>query len=85
MPLHVLDIVELGSERIRDVYDDDFPICFTFVEEGHYPEDFDLLDLTYVSDLFADLADVKGIVVALGFGLSVLLRGVFPGLYPVTQ
>ena len=85
MPLHILDIVELGSKRIGDVYNDDFPICFTFIEEGHYTKDFDLFDLTYISDLFTDLADVKRIVVAFGFGLSVLLRGILPGLYPVTR
>jgi hypothetical protein len=39
-----------------------------------------LLDLTWVSDQLADLADVQWVVVALGLGLWVDDVGVFPCL-----
>jgi len=78
--LDILDIIQLGSKRVGNVYDDDLPVCFTLVEEGHDTENFDLFNLTGVTDLFADLANIKGIVVTLGLGFGVSVIGVFPGL-----
>ena len=78
--LNVLDVVQLRRERVVDVDDHDLPVCLFFVEEGHHAEDFDLLDLACIADELADLADVEGVVVALGFGLGVDDVGVFPGL-----
>lgn len=80
MPLHIFYIVEFRSERIGHVHDENFPIRFAFIEESHDTEYFDLFDLTYVADLFADLADVERVVVAFGFGLDVRLGGIFPCL-----
>jgi hypothetical protein len=79
--LNVLDIVQFGCERVLDVDDDDLPVRLALVEECHDPEDLDLLDLSDVADLLANLADVQRIVVTPGFGLSVLLSGIFPCLY----
>lgn len=39
-----------------------------------------MLNLPYVTHLFADLADVQRIIVAVGIGLTVLVRRVFPSL-----
>jgi hypothetical protein len=39
-----------------------------------------LLDLPYITHLFADLADVQRIVVAVGLGLGVLVSGILPSL-----
>jgi hypothetical protein len=83
MPLHVLDIIEPGSKGILDVDDDDFPVRLAFVEKSHDTQDLDLLDLTNISDLLADFTDIEGIAVALSFGLSVRLGGVFPGLWAI--
>jgi len=80
VPLDILDIVQLGGQGVLDIDDDDLPIGLSFVKESHDAEDLDLLDLTNVSDLLADLADIEGIVVTLGFGLGVHLRRVFPSL-----
>lgn len=80
MTLDVLDIVQLGSKRVGDIYDDDLPVGFTLIEKSHDAENFDLFDLTGVTDLFADLADIKGIVVALGLGFRMRVVGVLPGL-----
>jgi len=80
MPLHIFNIVEFRSKWIGHVHDDDFPIRFAFIEESHDTEYFDLFDLTYVADLFADLADVERVVVAFGFSLDMRLGGVFPCL-----
>lgn len=81
MTLDIFNVVELGSERILDIDDDDFPIGLAFIEQRHDAENLDLLNLTYVADLFADFADIEGVVVALGLGLGVGLRGIFPGLF----
>lgn len=39
-----------------------------------------MLDLTSVANKFANLADIKRIVVTFSFGLGVYDIGVFPGL-----
>lgn len=80
MALNVLDIVELGSQRIVHVNDYDLPVGLLLVEKSHNTENLDLLDLASVSDELTDLADVKRIIVALGLGLRVNDIGVFPGL-----
>jgi hypothetical protein len=78
--LDVLDVVQLGCERVLYVDDDDFPVGLTLVEEGHDAKDFDLLDLPDVTHLFADLAYVQWVVVTPGLGLCVLLIGILPSL-----
>lgn len=78
--LDVLDVVQLGSERVGNVDDDDFPVGLTLVEESHDTKNLDLFNLASVTDLFADLADIEGIVVTLGLGLRVRVVRVFPGL-----
>ena len=78
--LDVLNVVQLGCERVLNVDDEDFPVGLALVEEGHDAKDFDLLDLPDVTHLFADLAYVQWIVVAPGLGLCVLLSGILPSL-----
>jgi hypothetical protein len=80
MPLHIFNIIEFGSKRVLDIHHDDLPIGLAFIQKGHDAEDLDLLDLADIPDLFTDLADVQGIVIALCLGLGVRLGGVFPGL-----
>ena len=80
MTLDILDIVQLGSERVVNVDDDDLPVGLTLIKEGHDTENLDLLDLTGVTDLFADLANIEGIIVTLGLGFGVRVVGVLPGL-----
>ena len=80
MALDVLDVVQFGCEWVLDVDDDNLPVRLALVEEGHDPEDLDLLDLSDVADLLANFADIQRIVVAPGLGLSMLLSGIFPRL-----
>lgn len=80
MSLNILNVVELGSQRIVDVNDNDLPVSLLLVEKGHDTENLDLLHLTSVADELADLADIERIVVALGLGLGVDGVGVLPGL-----
>jgi hypothetical protein len=80
MTLDILNVVQLGRERVLDVDDKDLPVGLTFIEKGHDAEDFDLLNLPYITHLFANLADIQRIVVAVGLGLAVLLRRIFPSL-----
>lgn len=80
VPLDVLDVVELGGERVVDVNDNDFPVGFTFVEQGHDAEDLDLLDLTGETNGFTNLAHVQRVVVTVGFRFRVSGRRVFPSL-----
>lgn len=78
--LDVLDVVELGSQGVLNIDDDDLPVGLLLVEQGHDTEDLDLDDLSGLGDQLTDLADVEGVVVALGLGLGVYDIGVFPGL-----
>ena len=80
MTLDVLDVVQLGSERVGDVDDDDLPVGLALIKEGHDTENLDLFDLTGIPDLLADLANIERIVVALGLGFRVGVVGVLPGL-----
>jgi hypothetical protein len=82
MPLHILDVVQFGSKGIIDINDDDLPVGLFLIEQSHDAEDLDLLDLTAVADELADLAHVKGIVVAFCFSFGVDDVGVFPCLHP---
>ena len=80
MPLDILNVVQLASKRVQDIDDDDFPIGLALVQKRHDTENLDLLDLADVSNLFANLADIKWIVVAPRLGLWVSLGGIFPCL-----
>ncbi len=80
MTLDILNIVQLGRERVLDVNDEDLPVGLAFIEKCHDAEDFDLLNLPYITHLFANLADIQRIVVTVGLGLAVLLSRVLPSL-----
>lgn len=80
MALDVLNVVELGSNGVVHVNDNDLPVSLLLVEQSHDAENLDLLDLSGVSDKLADLANVERVIVTLGFGLRVGDVGVFPGL-----
>jgi len=80
MSFNVLNVVQLGGQRVGDINDDDFPVSLAFIEKSHDAEDFDLLNLADIADLFTDLADIERIVVSLCLGFGMKLRRVFPGL-----
>src|SRR2546423_13323510 len=84
MPLHVFDVVELWSQRVMDVDDNDLPVRLFFVQQGHDTKDFDLLDLASVADELADLADVEWVVVAFCFCFGMNYIGVLPCLWERT-
>ena len=80
MSLNILDVIQLGRQRVIDIDDDNFPIGLFFVEKSHDAEDFDLLDLTSVADELANFADVERVVISLCLGFRVNDVGIFPGL-----
>ena len=80
MTLNILNVVQLGSEGVGNVDDEDLPVSLSLVEEGHNAENLDLLDLTDETDLFTDLTNVEGIVVTLGLGFRMRVVRVLPGL-----
>ena len=80
MTLDILNIIQLGRERVLDVNDEDLPVGLALIEKSHDAEDFNLLNLPYVTHLFADLADIQRIVVAIGLGLAMLLSRILPSL-----
>ena len=80
MSLDIFDVIQLGCERILNIDDYDLPVCFPFIEKSHDTEDFDLLDLPDVTDLFTDFTNIKRIVITNCLCLSMGLRGIFPGL-----
>ena len=58
MTLDILNIVQLGRERVLDVNDEDLPVGLAFIDERHDSKDLNLLNLASVAKLLADLADV---------------------------
>jgi hypothetical protein len=78
--LNILNVVQLGGERVVDINDNDLPVSLLLVEESHDTEDLDLLDLANVTDELTDLTDIERVVVTLGLGLGVNGVGVLPGL-----
>ena len=56
--LDILNVVELRSQRIFNVNNNDLPVGLFLVEESHHTEDLDLLDLTSVADELTNLADI---------------------------
>lgn len=81
--LNILNVVELGSQRVVDVDDNDLPVGLLLVNQGHDTQNLDLLDLAGVANQLADLANIQRVVVALGLGFRVDDVGVFPGLWHV--
>lgn len=81
MALNILDVVQLGRERVLHIHDEDFPVGLALVKQGHNAEHLDLFHLADIADLFANFTDVKWVIVALSLGLCMCLRRVFPSLY----
>jgi hypothetical protein len=69
MSLYILNIVKFRGKRVLHINDDDFPVGLALIDESHDPEDLDLFDLTNITNLLANLADIEGVIVAPGFGL----------------
>jgi len=80
VPFHVLYVVELAGKRIGDIHHDHFPIGLALIQESHDTEDLNLLDLSDISNLLADLADIQRIIVASRLRLSMRHVGIFPCL-----
>lgn len=80
MPFHVFDVIQLRSHGIVNIYNDDFPVRLALIKQRHDSEDFDLLHLPNVANLFADLADIERVVITLCLCLGVDLGRVFPSL-----
>lgn len=78
--LDILNVVELGSQRILDVNNNDLPVSLLLIEQSHDTEDLDLLDLTGVADELTNLTDIERVVIALSLGLRVNSVRVLPGL-----
>ena len=78
--LDILNVVELGRQRVVHVNNNDLPVSLLLVKESHDAENLDLLHLTSVADKLANLANVERVVVTLGLGLGVDSVGVLPGL-----
>jgi hypothetical protein len=80
---NVFDIVKLGRKWVVHVNDNDLPVRLVLIQQGHDTEHLDLLDVSWLCDKFANLADVKWVIIALGLSLGVDDVGVFPGLRTV--
>lgn len=83
MALDILHVVEPVGQGVVDIDDDDLPVGLLLIKQGHDAKDLDLLDLAWVANELADLADVERVVVALGLGLGMDDVGVLPGLWSV--
>lgn len=80
MLFDVLDVIQLGGNRIIHIDHDHLPVRLAFIKEGHYTKHLNLLDLTSVSNGLADFNNVKRVVVAVGLGVRVGEGGVLPRL-----
>lgn len=78
--LNILNVVELGGQRIVNIDNNDLPVSLTLVQESHHTQNLDLLDLANVSNLLTNFTDIQRIVVTLGLSLRVGDVWVFPGL-----
>lgn len=83
--LDVLDVVELGGQRVVDIDHNDLPVRLLLIQQGHDTKHLDLLDLANVANQLADLAHIQRVVVTLGLGLGVDDVGVLPGLWAAGQ
>lgn len=54
----ILDVVELGCQRVVNVDDHDLPVSLALVEQSHDTEDLDLDDISGLRDELANLANV---------------------------
>jgi hypothetical protein len=79
--LNIFYVVKLRSQWVVDVNDDDFPVSLLLIKESHDTENLDLLDLTWVSDQFTDLANIQWVIVTLGLGFWVDDIRIFPSLF----
>lgn len=80
MSFNIFHIIQPSRQRIIHIHNKDFPIGFSFVEESHNTEYFDLFDLSDCTDCFTDFTHVERIIVAVGAGFGVLGVWVFPCL-----
>lgn len=80
MTLDIFDVIQPWGQGVIDVDHNDFPVGFFLVEQSHHAEHLDLLNLTSTSHKLTYFADVKRVVISLGFGLRMDGVGVFPGL-----
>jgi hypothetical protein len=80
MPLDIFNVVEPGSKRVVDVYDNNFPVGFAFVQKGHDAEHLDLFYLTGVTDLLTNFTNIQWVVVTLGLSFCMGLVRIFPSL-----
>lgn len=78
--LDILHVIQLWCQRIVDINGNDFPVRLFLVQKSHDSQDLDLLDLAWVSDRFANFADIERIIVTfcLRFGMNDV--GIFPSL-----
>lgn len=80
MSLHVFDIIQSRRQWVVDVDDDDLPIGFFLIEQGHYAKYFHLFDLTRGGHELTNFADVQRIIIAFCFGLRMDDIRIFPSL-----
>ena len=65
MALDILNVIELPSQGIPNVDDNDFPISLTLVKQCHDTQNLDLFHLANIADELANLADIEWVIVAL--------------------
>jgi hypothetical protein len=80
MSFHILYIIQFRRKRVLDIDDYDLPIGLALVQKSHDAENLDLFDLAHISNLFADFADIKRVIITLGLSLSVSLCRILPCL-----
>jgi hypothetical protein len=80
MSFDIFDVIKFGSERIIHVNSDEFPICFSLVEKCHCSKNFDLFDLSWISDFFANLADINWVIVTFCLGFRMCMIWILPCL-----
>lgn len=78
--LDVLDVVELGSQRVVHIDDHNLPVGLSLVEQCHDTKDLDLDNIAGLVDKLADLTDVQWVIVAFRLGLLMCDIGVLPRL-----
>ena len=63
-----------------DIDDENLPVGLALIQQSHDTENLDLLDLTHISNLLANLAHIERVIVTAGLGFWVYLLWILPGL-----
>jgi hypothetical protein len=77
---YIIIVVHKISNRVFDINDKDLPICLATVIQSQTTKNLNLLHLTRITWILADIEEVHGIVITWEAGKVMIKVGTFPSL-----